>query len=655
MHLYKVKAKDFCCFEEFELPLYKAGLVWVTGENKDSKAANNNGSGKSTLFKSIVWGLYGQSIDNIRGDKVIRDGAEKARVEITLKDKNKKWKIIRERKHGAPSLKLIQPDKKEFKASKKAIQSKITDMVGLDYPAFKNTVLYGQNDVSRFANPRTRDSDRKETLHRILGIGILKECHEWIRKKKHAVKKRHDELSVQIETAKARIEEQNVDELGKSRASFDTLKRERIKAAKSRLEILKPKVEQDKQKYSELKEVDYSEKVKLKKDVIKKLKENYKKQNSKIKKRSDELDGRVRETKAETLDWFKNRSSAEADLKKCESQLKNLDGDLCPVCNTSLKKGEAKKFVEGIKKEKRQHQTLLRNVDETLEKISKERKKVEGDFVALQVKQNALESYYNDTLEKIREELRLLELKKNKFLMNKQSLKNQIKQNELNEMELSRQLSETEEQENPYDELVRRAKEKIKKYKAKRKGLIKERKEVIKELAHIEFWVHGFSNKGLPSYLLDRVMVDITDRANHYLGILSDGDISMEFETQSEMASSKGDLKDEINISWVIEGMEDSYPPSGGQLKKMELATDLALMDLAQSQEGAQVDLLALDEVLDGLDQEGVQRVLMLLREMRRDRGSIFVISHESDMFELFEKSVTVTKKDGISSLEVRA
>jgi DNA repair exonuclease SbcCD ATPase subunit len=145
----------------------------------------------------------------------------------------------------------------------------------------------------------------------------------------------------------------------------------------------------------------------------------------------------------------------------------------------------------------------------------------------------------------------------------------------------------------------------------------------------------------------------LTSRANHYLEILTDGDINVDFSTQREMKSSKGEYKDEICIDWTIEGAS-GYPPSGGQLKKIEIATDLALMDLAISNNPKTPDILCLDEILDGLDDKGVQRVLLLLQELRKKRSTIFVISHDDRMSEVFEKSIVIKKKKGTSCLEMR-
>jgi DNA repair exonuclease SbcCD ATPase subunit len=208
---------------------------------------------------------------------------------------------------------------------------------------------------------------------------------------------------------------------------------------------------------------------------------------------------------------------------------------------------------------------------------------------------------------------------------------------------------------NPFKARLESAKKKAAEYE---RQLVTLNEQVVYEsdaLAHFKFWVRGFSGQGLPSYILDSVMPYITQRANHYLETLSDGDIKINFDTQRELKSAKGEFKDEIEISWEIEGIDDSYPPSGGQLKKIEIATDLALMDLVATREGGHIDILMRDEVLDGLDEEGRQRVLQWLHELRSRRGSVFVISHDDGLSEVFERTVMVTKNDGASTLEVAA
>jgi DNA repair exonuclease SbcCD ATPase subunit len=207
---------------------------------------------------------------------------------------------------------------------------------------------------------------------------------------------------------------------------------------------------------------------------------------------------------------------------------------------------------------------------------------------------------------------------------------------------------------NPYVEALESAKNKIKKLKRIRKAKKEEISDLRKQLSSLEFWVKGFGPTGIPSFALDSIMPFITKRANYYLKQLSDGDISINFSTQRELKSSSGEFRDEIGITWMIEGIEN-YPPSGGQWKKMEIATNFALMDLVTTREGSHVNILCLDECLDGLDQEGRQRVVSMLHRLRKRKESIFVISHHVDMAEIFERSVMAIKEDGVSRLEKAA
>ena len=179
-----------------------------------------------------------------------------------------------------------------------------------------------------------------------------------------------------------------------------------------------------------------------------------------------------------------------------------------------------------------------------------------------------------------------------------------------------------------------------------------ERLELEMLAGHVQFWVRGYSNAGLPSYVLDSVMPFISTRANHYLETLSDGDITMNFSTQRELKSKKDEHRDEISITVNIEGNED-VTPSSGQRTKMNIATDLALMDLVSTREGGCLDLLMIDEVLDGLDDEGSERVLALLHELRSRRSSIYVISHGDTMAEIFEHGLKVVKDDKVARVEV--
>jgi DNA repair exonuclease SbcCD ATPase subunit len=649
VELIELGATDFCCFEEFRLPLSGAGLVWITGENTDSKAADNNGSGKSTIFKALTWGLYGKTIDGERGDKVIRSGQKTARVEVVLGSDEERWTVVRERRKGVPKLTLLQPNGKPFEASKDAVQERIEEMVGLDFPAFKNTVLYGQNDSARFAHPRTKDSERKEMLHRILRTGVLQDCHELVREHRLKLKKQIGEIEDEIRGAEIRLGEQDIEGLAEDVETFEEQREREVEQHKSKAREYRDRAVSEMDGIDEADE-DSGEVEAAFIEEIEALEEALKITEDAANE-SQAVEEELKPLKTDEEKAMGVMARAVASLGSSRSSLERLDGqDRCYACNSPLDEGEALTFIEAVKKEikdrKKKRDQAQKKLSAIREKIKAGRTKQEEYDAVARRERTLLEEFHEA-------EAKLEWWRREKETI--ATLRETAKERAADFVKLARQelakAKDVKAQANPHAERLARAKKKRKEIKRQVKEFGVLKKEHAETLAHVEFWVRGFSNQGLPSYILDAVMPYVASRANHYLETLADGDIVMDFSTQREMKSSKGEKRDEIDISWEIEGLEDSYPPSGGQLKKMEIATDLALMDLVATREGENIDILALDEILDGLDGEGRQRVLTLLLEMRRRRGSVFVISHETEMSEIFEKAIIVRKADGVSTL----
>ncbi len=647
MELYDVKVSNFGPYEEFSLPLYKQGLVWIGGINNDTDSADSNGSGKSSIFKAITWGLYGESIDGEKGDKVIRDGENKTEVEIHLRDNNGElWTISRQRSKGSPRILLYRPNGKLCEGSKNEVQEQIIRMVGLDFKAFKNTVLYGQNDSSRFANTQTKDSERKAMLHKILNTELLVLCRKKAGELSKNIKTEIHILEGKIEQRKIACGEYSIKDLSLLCDNYEIEKKERIenhkvKAIKYKDEAIRLKKESEKKvEFSNLSSIE--EDIKLTNEKILKI--------EKFSKLADSMAEKMEKENEIVNEYSFKVASFKKELSMNSEKLELLDRDNCPTCNSKLNKGEAGDYIVGLKKYRDEINSDLMGIlielekhNEILEDMRTKRKKY--------VNKTKNSSLLHKELSELHIEFTKAKLEISKAKDNSDRLLNESKiyiERAKSELSFIKQISD---EVNPYQEQLEKAKARIEEHNNKIKEYGLEIKDKIGILSYYEFWVKGFSNQGLPSYILDSVMPYITERANYYLKTLSDGDITMSFSTQRELKSSKGEMRDEIEINWIIEDKE-MYPPSGGQLKKMEIATDLALMDLVASNEGGNLDLLMLDEVLDGLDTEGSSRVLSLLQSLRSIRSSIFVISHESKMSEIFEKGIFSVKNDGISSLD---
>ena len=623
--IWALSAKDFCCFENVRISLADRGLVWLGGLNKDSDGAVSNGSGKTTLFKALSWGLYGKTVDEDEGDGVIRDGAKKAEVTVELEGG---WKIVRSRHKASPKLQLIQPDGNPFKASRTALQERIDAMLGMSWETFRNTVLYGQRDHKRFLS--ADDRTRKALLHRMLKTEKLGVCHEVAKERAKELRYKRSEHEAAKASAEAILREYDIEEIEERRDSWEVERRARARDFKARAQAhiraakrLKSTKVDDRPLQEELEKAELA-----------------KKNLPEAQKRVAEAEARRKKAERQMIEARSEARAHATNISRLEKHLGKLDeSEECPVCSSPLDAGRARDHIEALRSELLEEEGEKASCERMEADFHKEELDAEREYTDWKrVEERARKSALS--VERIRHELAELN-------NDKAEIKTEKRQAE----ELINLARATMKEVNPHDAELSRAKKRVAVAEANRDEAADAMEEIDGELAHVKFWVSGFSPSGLPSFILDAVMPELTSRANHYLETLADGDITMEFSTQRELKSVAGEFRDQIDVRWVIEGTE-GHAPSGGQWKKMELATDFALMDLVASKEDVHPDLLLLDECLDGLDAEGRNRVGKLLHDMRSARRSIFVVSHEPSMGEVFERSVTVIKQGGIARLE---
>ncbi|PNX46061.1 MAG: hypothetical protein BV456_12750, partial [Thermoplasmata archaeon M8B2D] len=448
-----------------------------------------------------------------------------------------------------------------------------------------------------------------------------------------------------VEKYSSLIKEQNLSELKKDMFDFESKRKEELSFLNSELKT----------------ELDYYEKHNIE---SKKDNEEIKKDIEKAQKSIDRIRENINndslsninvkiESSKINIDKFtdilndldKQKTKLATNLEHIYKQLNKLNGEKCPVCGSY---SNSENFINTKNKLMEEKDLFLAEIKKCDELISKSHFGKDNEIEKL--------SNFNKKLKEIESiSEKLYELEQNieynkKHLLNESNRFDEVKKNFEDKIKyIKNNINSVKKQKNPYLDVIKRTIKKIKTYKIEKKSAVKSKNKLLKTVSIIEFWKHGFSNRGLQSIVLDSIMEVLTDRSNYYLGILSDNDITVEFSTNRELKS--GDFKEQISINWNIEGNK-GYVPSGGQMKKIEIACDLALMDLTSYNKDIP-DLLCLDEILDGLDEQGVKRVLLLLKDLRKNRNNIFVISHNSSMTEDFDRTINIIKENGVSRMEV--
>lgn len=164
------------------------------------------------------------------------------------------------------------------------------------------------------------------------------------------------------------------------------------------------------------------------------------------------------------------------------------------------------------------------------------------------------------------------------------------------------------------------------------------------DIKMLRFWKEGFSRKGIPNLLIDKSLGRLQVDTNNYL---SSSGLEVELSSQRELKSKE--KREEIGITVYNNGNKRSYDNlSAGEKKRVDIAFMFAIMDLSTNK----FNISIMDEVFDSsLDSAGEELVFDILKDRRKELDSIIVISHQSNLQDLFDNVVTVVKKEDKSNV----
>ena len=654
----QLEVSNFGVLTKASVPLDGQGLVLIRGVNADTTAASSNGSGKTTVFKALSWCLFGEVVGDGRvTNEVIRQGSKKAQVEVTFDDGTHEYRVERSRTPSGGKLTLYTDGVSTTGRTAKDTEARICELLGLDWHAFRNTVLYGQGDIKRFADKHTTDSERKSILKRVLRLDVYDKAREEakqrlaaLRLEVAAVQTEHTKLGVRLEDARL-----NRDSLVSRHGTWHV--QSAAEAHRMREDALKAREQAD--TYQSL--IDDAEAIKKAVEQLDARLSNIERVQSDRNRLTDRLD-EARQAHQDAVSAFKRaesilftakqRESVALDVAKSAKRARDdMSADTCPTCGQGWPEG-----VQGAKQEE-----AAQAAEQAFAKVVRLREDIEDAEAHLAAEDDAKRAAYaemedarrkQEEVQKILTEQRRWEVErdaKRARLSEMDKAVTEVTLLERRASDLERLAQEKLDQDNPFREPMVEAQELYDEVRDQYHAKDAEADKLLEGEAPLKWWIQAFSDKGLPSLAMDNVMPILTESANGYLDILSDGDITVDIST--EKALKGGGTRDNITITQTIEGLAD-VTPSGGQRSKMSLAVDLGLMDVVASREGAEINLMMLDEVLDGLDDEGKARVVELLQHLRTVRPSLFVVSHDDTIQEHFEKVITVTKRGGKSTVE---
>ncbi len=608
--LTQLKVENLFSFKDINID-FKKGASILEGINNDESGLASNGSGKSSIFNSICWVLYGTVFDKRENDEIIRLGEDSCTGYLKLND----IEIIRKQTKTTKTVELRINGENKTCSTNTETQNKINEVLGCDYKTFLNSHYMSSDFSKAFIGKDTKPKERFEVFERFLDLELLNKCIEYSKNKVSEFKDVINIKKDRISELKNSIEEADENKILSGIEEFKTklFKLDKdIQLSETELNLL----EQQKRDYN-----NYI-KSKTKIDEITQLEENLKKFNNDLKPYNIEID------------------KLEIILNDISNSIKHIDSFLnkkyytCPKCESKLLLSDNQ---------------LKLPEDFNEEALTKEKERLTLD---LNKKQNDLSNYkdlHNQYLKNIREKENL----EHEISIRKDSLeiKNEVSPVDNEEyLSLKVKLNDFQSNRNRYNIEIgslNKTLETLKENKSKIKEYEKELKEKESLFDKYSFWVKGFTE--IKTSRIDSIIPLFESETNNILSSKFDFGATINFNTRRELKSGKEKI--ELNVTVKdSSGIERSFESlSQGEKGRFAIAVTFARKNILGDQ--SLINFILIDELLDGLDEEGQ---ISLINFIKESDYQILNISHSNNFKNEFNNKIYVEKTNGISKCYYR-
>ena len=638
MNITKVVIDNFLTIQHAEIELDNRGLLLIQGDNKDDSSADSNGAGKSSIADAICWANYGVTARGVSTDAVVNKTAKKdCRVEVNLTDGTNDYKIIRYRKdstHKNTTL-VLQRDPNPavipielHKGTERETQAVIDALIGCSLEVFQAAVYAGQEKMPDL--PAMTDKQLKLMIEEAAGVEVLAKAHAKAREAYNDIKGKHSVATAQLTTLGAQhasLVASIIDE-DTLHADFEAQRKPNAKAELAKTIPLQLRIN------------DLSGKIDAEelKDRSKELADI----SATFAALQTERDEEERLAKV-IFNTTKTLALAEAAARRAKQvhtdavealrTVSDKVGEPCGECG----KAYCEHDIEAVKKLR---EADLANATTRLREDAEKYKTAKADHASATDAATTFKSTMTDVTAMaarqrvLQDELRAIEV-----------LKKEQTAITVDVEKLKLAAGVWLKKDNPYTSTKAILEKQLAEVESKLTAVNKALKEIEEAMELHEDAVKVFGPAGVRAHILDTVTPYLNDRTAHYLSALADGNIHATWNTLTTNA--KGEVKEKFQIEVVNDKGAESFDGlSGGEKRKVRLACAMALQDMVASRATKPINIFICDEVDHALDESGLERLMTILNEKAKERGTVLVISHQS-LGDWIDEVITVTKEKG--------
>lgn len=560
---------------------FQAGLNTI-------KAAN--GSGKSSILDALTFVLFGKPYRDIKLSELVNTSNGKG-LEVTCEFRigTDTYMIRRGLK---PAIFEIYKNGKEMDmlSTKKLNQDEIDKLLGINLRLFKNIVAVAVTNNKPFLSLPI--GDKRALIENIFNIDVLGSMCKDVKKRKTVNNTELDLKTTERRGVVNSIEdnESYIENMRRYIASFNEVKDANLKTIRENID-------------------------KYRKEIDRRAK-NLAIAESKIKELTEEIGAVPDRSVGESLNLEIGKAQSVIDnINNTLSRLKK--SRLCPVCNSPLDEGHARKHIEGMLAEKKAMEK------ETLPGL--------------------MERYraYSDTVKTYQE--------KQSFI---QTIRDKARTEEITKATLETELDKA--RRNLEKESGKACPASVDSYVEKLNALRAQSEELSKDIDALTEkilidtqLIKILGDDGIKSYFFKKLIKVLNKSVNEYLAKFELKNTTIEFdETMAETMTTN-----------LVPRTYSSY--SSGERTRIDMSILLAFFDISRQISNWSCNLLFIDELLDqNIDQSGIEQfvsTLYNLIQLNKKKLGIYIISHKLNELKIqISSTIEIKKVHDYSILEVK-
>lgn len=642
----KVEIEGFrSIVNHIQFNLNRSGLNLVKGIN---------GAGKTTVFEALIWALFGINLKETNQDALasweeVRPSNWQGTRVITYFDidgdtysvaRHLNYKGETHGLRGNDALMLWKNNDQLFPGiNKDETQEKINKLLGTDSKIFMNSVMFAQ----RTARLITQDNkDKRALFEQLFDV-------EWINIAKRKAEVDYSEKAKEIQEEQRTLEKLNIqiDILEQDYKKDEQLLGEwsvnhnaKIKRVTDNINFYQNQITELTEKKTQIVLPEYN---KEEHDVVeKRYRAAYETQQAGLTLIND-----LKNTLKDLIYDFKmdertgtllvqSTNTALAEIKKAEQTIQESQvRGLCPVCHQPLQAKHTKLVEKAYSTDS--YQLEVKQNSDKLEELNK---KLNARNKIIDAKGNELKKaekantdgliVYNELHAKY-EALNAIEAKVIESEELTEAWSRKIDDNKLLIQKEQENLTFIQTEEPPKINL-KELQDTITS-KTVESGLLHDHvTDLMAQASIIKWWIEkGFGAGGIKAFIFNAMLAQLNENTRKYGERLG---VSLEFKIDLTKAS-----KPFTTICSLGTKLNKDYKEfSGGEKQRLDIVLIFAMYDLISI--NTNINLLIMDEVFEGLDEDGENAVFDLIR-MKADEGrSVYVITHSAVLDSLYANTI---------------